>query len=975
MKPMSRAITALFSTGIAACLTTLGYAADDDAKKADAKSARENMDAMVVTGSRVPTPAGAVAAKVVTIDADAIQQAGVDSNVMEILRKSLPSFQGRSNAGTSNANNTNQNTAGGAQIQLRNLDTLILINGRRAAISGIAGIGGKAFVDINQIPPSAIDHIEVLSDGASAIYGSDAVGGVVNIILKSNYEGAEIGGRYGSASGKGDYKEHSAYFTAGKSFGGLNVTISGSDSHTDPLYQRDRSFSSPLLFNPGRVNVVPGTIGGATPAILAANLSAPGGLLGTAATAANLAALIANGTYVASTTAGIAASYDITQFQTLLLKQDTQALSVSANAELNGKKLVAFGDVQTAKNKSFTQFLPITNTYTVPAGSPFNPVAGTIAGVNFAYWPQPKQYFNDTDSVRVAAGLRGDLGGNWNWDAAFVHSKNDLQQRQRNVLYRPNLTLAIAGGFDASGNAVAGGAFSKVFGGFSTTNPLVVQPALNPFARAAGVNPAALVNLYGTEVIDTRSSLDSFDITLTGTVGELPAGSAGFAAGLATRKDKLSGSTDPNGNNTGPTAQRWLGGINADAFSASRTVDSAFAELRIPVTSKKWNVSGAYSLDVIVAARQEKYSDAGNSFVPKVGIRWQPVDESMTLRGSYGKAFTAPTLYAIGGPTATRVAGSGIITGAFGLANPGFPVLDGNNPDLKPSKSNTHSFSMSLAPVSMPGLKLSAEYSSVNQSGYPGGIGFNNILLSVNALGSASPFTPNLARGNYPGLTGATPFANPGDLRAYLAADPNNALNVYAIDRFTNLGGIRVRAYSLSGQYEIPTVANGTFTLATTGTVFDSFLFQALPGQKFYEFAGTTTNGGGAQGSIPKHRFYSSFAWDFKDVNVLLGNTFASATKDQFAGGLSFETNSTLAVPTQTSTPVPRYVAWDLRVAVKGDALPGGMGKGWNAAVGVNNVTNKMPPLAPFAYQDNNADVSTYSPIGRFVYVTASFRF
>ena len=218
MKPLSRAISLLLSSGVMACLPAHVLAADDDAKKAEAKPGKDNqMEAVVITGSRVPTPPGAVAAKVVTIDADAIQQAGVDSNVMEILRKSLPSFQGRSNAGTSNANNTNQNTAGGSQIQLRNLDTLILINGRRAAISGIAGIGGKAFVDINQIPPSAVDHIEVLSDGASAIYGSDAVGGVVNIILKSNYVGAEVGGRVASASSK--YNENSEYFTVGKNFG------------------------------------------------------------------------------------------------------------------------------------------------------------------------------------------------------------------------------------------------------------------------------------------------------------------------------------------------------------------------------------------------------------------------------------------------------------------------------------------------------------------------------------------------------------------------------------------------------------------------------------------------------------------------------------------------------------------------------------------------------------------------------------
>ena len=179
----------------------------------------------------------------------------------------------------------------------------------------------------------------------------------------------------------------------------------------------------------------------------------------------------------------------------------------------------------------------------------------------------------------------------------------------------------------------------------------------------------------------------------------------------------------------------------------------------------------------------------------------------------------------------------------------------------------------------------------------------------------------------------------------------------------------------MSGQYDIPTDKTGTFSLATTGTVFKSFQFQALSSQKFYEFAGTSTNGGGAQGSLPKYRFYSSLGWDYDYLNINLGNTYASATQDQFAGGLGFETASNLATPTQKSTPVERYMAWDLRFAVKGDSLPGGYGKGWTVAVGVNNISNKAPPLSPFAFQDNNADAASYSPIGRFTYVSASLKF
>src|SRR5450631_388053 len=476
---------------------------------------------IVVTGSRIPTAIDKVAAKVTIVDAEQIEKAGVSTDVLDILRKTVPSFQGRGNAGNSNANNTNQNTAGGAQVQLHNLDTLILINGRRAAISGIAAIGGKAFVDVNQVPPSAIDHIEVLADGASAIYGSDAIGGVVNIILKSDFEGADIGVRDGKA--KGDYSEKSAYFTAGTSWHDFHITASGSWSHTDPLYQDRRSFSTPIV---GRVSVVPGTIGGANPAILAAALNTPSATnpTGANATAPSLAALIANGTYLTSTNPAIANTYDISQFQTLLLEQDQKAVSVNFDDTLIGNRLALFGDFEYSKNKSFTQFLPITQTLTVPQGAPSNPVQGVFPSVNFADWKAPRQFNNDAQSTRFTVGFRGEITDNWRWESAYVYSRNTLDQEQSNLIYKPNLALAIAGGFDTNGNAVVGGNYSKVYSGFSTANPLVLQPALDPFARAAGVNPASIVNLYGPEQIATASFLHSVDASIVGTAFHLPAG-------------------------------------------------------------------------------------------------------------------------------------------------------------------------------------------------------------------------------------------------------------------------------------------------------------------------------------------------------------------------------------------------------------------------------------------------------------------
>ncbi|GJI90846.1 MULTISPECIES: TonB-dependent receptor plug domain-containing protein [Duganella] len=940
-------------------------AEDDDKQKSEHDVPK--IQQVVVTGSHVPVDPDKVAVSVVSVDAEQMSKAGVSTNVLDILRKQVPSFQGRGNAGSSNANNTNQNTAGGSQVQLRNLDTLILINGRRAAISGIAGIGGKAFVDVNQIPPSAIERIEVLPDGSSAIYGSDAIGGVVNIILKSNYEGAEVSGRYASAD---DYSEKSGAFTLGKNLGQFNLTVAGSDSSNTPLFQNQRGFSTPIT---GRVSAVPGTFGGATPGILAPGLNTPAGKnpTGAGAIATSVADLFANGTYLPTTTAGIAATDDISQFQTLLLKQEQKALSANLVGELIPKSLSLFSDLLVSNNQSFTQFLPVTSTLTVPKGAPYNPLNGTFSGVNFSYWPQPRQFNNDVDAVRATIGLKGKLGDGWGWETAYVHSQNKLEQRQSNLIYKTNLPLAIAGGYDANGNPATGGAYSKVHSGYTAAGALVLQPALDPFARSGGINPAALANVYGTEVINGTSKLDSFDASLYGNLATLPGGKLGFAAGASTRREKLSAYTDPNGNNTGPTAQQWIGGTYADNFEHTRTVNAAFAEVRVPVTGGKYELPGLHALDLVGAWRYERYSDAGSASVPKIGFRWQPLTSAFTVRGSYSKSFTAPTLYAKYGPTATRIVGGSVIQTVFGLANPGLNGMDGNNPDLTASRSQTRSLSVAWQPREIEGLTLGAEYHNVSQRGFPGGIGFTNILQSVDQMGAASPFAGSLAKGNFPGLPGATPFATPGELSAYLKANPNNALNVYAIDHFMNLGGLKVESYSVNGEYEKETEHAGTFTLGTIGTIFKSYQFQALPYQKYYEYAGTATNGGtGVQGTLPKYRFYTSLDWRLGNWTATLGNNYSSSVTDIGAGGLVYETSTTLK-PIR----VKSYSSWDARVAYKGHELMGKYGKSWTIAVGVNNIGNVMPPLSPQAFTDNNADAATYSPIGRLFYVTGSVQF
>jgi iron complex outermembrane receptor protein len=924
---------------------------------------------IVVTGSALPTTPDRIVAPVTTIDQHKIDIAGVDTTPLEILRKTMPAFQGRGNIGASNANNTNQNTGGGSQLRLRDLDTLVLINGRRVAVDAIAGIGGKIFVDVNQIPPSAIERVEVLADGASAIYGSDAIGGVVNFVLKQKFEGLEVGGRYAGAD-KG-YSERSAYFTTGTSLGDrVDFVLDGSYSKTDPLFQKDRSFTNPFIVS---TTAVPGAVGNN---LLNLNLNSPSQSVptGIGATAPSIASLIP-AVYTASNAAGIGATYPLSQFQTLLMQQETSALGGSMNARLTQDGSVqAFGDFEYAHAKSFTQFLPRISAVTVPAGAPFNPTTAAVAGVQFGDASLPKQYFNTSDKFRITGGLKGEfdlVGRSWRWEAAYTHSEDKLDQRQTNVIYGPNLPLAIAGGFNAAGVATPGGAFSKVFGNFDTNSPLILVPAPDPFARG-GRSADSLANVFGTEFISGKSTLDSGDIQLNTTnLFSLPGGNVGLAVGAAWRREALSASADLNGRNTGPTAQRWIGGQFFDPFSRSRTIQAGFGEVRIPITGEGWSPAGFHAFDLVGAVRFEHYSDAGDSTVPKVGFRWEPVDNQLVIRGTYSKSFTVPSLYAEYGPTDTRQAGGAIIQGAFpGQPSSPFNAEDGNNPSLLPATANITSFGFVIQPNAIPGLHATVQYTSIDQRNIAGGIGFNNILVDVNRLGSASIFFNNASKNNFVGQPGAVQFQNPGDLLAFLNAAPGvNNNNLFVIDQFRNLGGIKLRTVDVTVDYTVHTAEHGDFILSTLLTYLDSYKYQALPSQPFFEFAGAVSNSPQAGGTQPKWRAYSTIEWTNGPWDAVLANNFIDGVKDEGAGGFTF---ANAGVPALS---VGSYSTFDARVSYKFGGLGIPRLQEARLAVGVNNIGDVSPRLAPKAFPDNGADVSTYNPIGRLWYVQLMTKF
>ncbi|WP_295636119.1 TonB-dependent receptor [Novosphingobium sp.] len=960
---------------------------------------------IVVTGSALPTSPDQVAVPVSVVSADAIQKSGVNSNVLEILRKAIPAFAGRSNTGNSNANNNNQRTAGGSSIQLRNLDTLILVNGRRIAPSAISGVNGKVFVNVSEIPPDAIERIEVLTDGASAIYGSDAIGGVVNIILKSNYQGGQVNARYGGANG---YNERSAGLTYGfNPLKNTNITISASYSKSDPLYQSQRSFSSPF-YSTG--TAVPGSIGSFA---LLPGVSSPtlGG--GYAAPANDPQYFNAGATTTTAPGTGIGGTYDLSRFNTLLLQQEQKAVSVSLNSDLSGdRSLELFGDFEFARNDNFTRFIPTTLGVKVPVGSPVNPFTAATS-VTFGSTANPTTYTTREDSFRGTLGLRGQLpilGRGGNWEVAYTHSENTIDQTIANLIYKSNLLPAVSGGFNAACVATAGGTFSQVtaLGGGT-----VCQPALDPFSLSSAVSPASLANVLTNELIHGRSKIDTFDGKIVGSALQLPGGKIQFAVGASWRREAVSGTVDPTNythvDGTTATAAQSLiqGALNVDPFKASRTITAQFAEVRLPLLGDDKHITGFYGFDLIGAVRHEHYSGVGDSTVPKVGFRWAPVARQITIRGNYARSFTAPSLYALVGPINFRTSTGPIGTSGVSAFNYTFNAEDGNNPALTPAHSDSFSLGIVLKPDFAPHLRVDAEFNSVKVKGLPGGIGFNNILADVNASGSASPFFGNISTGNFAGLAGASNalFASPGGLATYLntvnaqglpvnATSANTFGNLYIVDRFTNLGETRIKSLNFTTNYDIPLGEMGTISLMNQSAVLLSYKNRALPvtsggtnpAQLVYEFAGTTTQGGGSQGTLPRLRMYTSLDWNWKHWDLGVANTYIAPVSDIGAGGASFYTQFNAGNPAYIVGRVKAYSSWDLRASWTSAEEPGS--KGLTITAGVNNLFNRMPPVStninPAAganagatawRAENNTDVGTYGAIGRLIYVSAAVKF
>lgn len=628
----------------------------------------QKIEKIEVTGSNIKRVDTETVAPVQVITREDIEKTG-KLTIGEVLRE-LPSNTGNS----FNETFTNSFSPGSSGISLRGLGqktTLVLINGRRMANYGFAQNLQDTFVDLNSIPNSAIDRVEILKDGASAIYGADAVAGVVNIILRKDFRGVELGGILGT-SAQGGMNEYRTSITAG--MGDLakdrfNVLGVVDYLHRDLLTwsERDWTKSGDFTQFPGgalsgwssgvgtlQVGAGPNGFGGR----LALNPCPPG--------SAQRPVGDFDGRRL-----GTVCARNVTDFLTLFPESDRIGFLARGSFEFS-PTLSMFGEANYSKNKSFQKFtaafvptsqvdqtngLTVTTNVVLPVGHPNNPTAAARI-LQYAFYEFGGRDSDiETDAGRAMLGFKGNLG-KWDWEAAGGAARSKTEQINYNRVNRFLLTPAFIASYNFS----------------------------NP-------NLAASEALRITPRREATSKLTFADIKTSTEIAQLPAGPLGFAAGFEYRRESLQDRPDDLISTGAVLGQ---GGTSTDG---SRNSKAVFAELSIPILK---NLEGQ------LAARRDDYSDFGSKTSPKGGLKWT-ITKEFLVRATTSRGFRAPTLPEASPSRAT------FFTTVFDPVNQGFFTIAGtvaSNPNLKPETSKSDNIGFVFEPTK--DLNMSLDYYRIN---------------------------------------------------------------------------------------------------------------------------------------------------------------------------------------------------------------------------------------------------------------------
>jgi iron complex outermembrane receptor protein len=961
------------------------------------------MEAFTVTGSYLPVSASASASPIVTIQSSAIGATGA-TDPLRLLRELTPFFSGNGNVGTE----ANNGAGGESNVALRNLTTLVLINGQRVVSSPFSN--GTA-VDLNTIPTAMIDHIDILKDGASTVYGTDAIGGVVNVVLKKDYNGFEVGARWGQTA-NADYRTKDIYVIGGAAGTGFSLTLAAEHYTNNTLKTTSRSIATltpaqekamgflptSSVFSgsyPGRVgnDVLAGStlIAIGSPGFNAATTS-PGIKSSPSATPVTLAQLEASGVYLpvaaktlAGQAVGSATALNTTLFgNPLIVPTRRSQFVMNGEKDLFSKSLTFYSDflyANTINSGATLAPAPIAgvgpagaNTLTIPANNPYNvfsvPFPGPLSARTRTIELGPRTSNIETNTFRIVTGLKGTISENYSWDVSYQYSKASMVDRTLGGGNGANLNSAMIPLLNSSGGYVYNAAGKPL--SILTDSAGNNLPVYNFFALP-GFNDPATVAAIRTTLFDTAATgLHDVRAIFRGTPFELPGGNLSFDVGLEERSESISSSVD------GLYSNGLALGFNTKATFAggSRSSKAVFAEVDVPLVSPKMAMPGVHVLDLQLGERYEKIKPGGNATSPKIELRYLPFDDQLAFRATAAKGFIAPSIFDLFGPSAGNSPTFNILqgdpkltTGQAGGSLTTKTTIQGtatelSNPGLQASKSNSFTAGIVYSPKQVRGLTLSVDYYKISEDKI-GTLDYTAIATDLNARGSASKYAPGFL------------FADSSSL-ASTAPNQVNALNFGSIAVQKNPSGNQyTNGVDIAVDYVMTSDYAGRWGAGASTNILFNYVARATGSAPYYQYARNftdqTTSIGNTNGLLPGYilKAYlsnvygpltTSAFFSFVPRTTVSGSLFGDFTP----GDINDETVSGKAYT------IPSYFTADFSVSY---AIPS-FGHQWmrNAVltVGANNVFNKHPPYVPVDGNppgENNTVESTYDIIGRFYFV------
>lgn len=908
------------------------------------------LDRIQVTGSRIRSADVETQAPLLVISRDEIQKQGFTS-VADVLQQI-------STNGAAINTQFNNGGDGSSGVDLRGLGssrTLVLVNGRR----WVSSLDGT--VDLNTIPTAVIERIEVLKDGASAIYGSDAIAGVVNLITRQDFDGAEARVKFGQFS-QGDGQEEAYDMTLGVSNDRSNLVLGASYVKSDAVSAGDRAISRDPVFGRGAAGYSAFSARGQvwfpddSDDRLVVRDGADGRNLANyapfnaATDAYNFAADNFLRTPQERTSLYVQGRFDITDsvsFVTDMLYNERKSQQLLAGFPLSGGPLFFGG--QGISGESYY------NPYAVQNGGP-----GIEVDFSRRLVEQAREYRQNVKTYHFFGGLDGsfEVGDRFfDWDVGYSYNRNNQNDQQIGDVNIANLDQGIGPSFldPVSGQVVCGTPGAIIAG----------CVPVNLLSSPGGVTDEMLSYILFTAQDSFEHETISYTANLSGSLFELPAGPLGFAVGLERREE--SGRDTPDAF----VAAGLTSGNGRQPTQGSYKLDEVYAEFLIPVLA---DVPFFNQLEFSLASRYSDYSNFGDTTNSKIGFKWKPV-EDLLIRGNYAEGFRAPTISNLFGgaadsfvqfgdpcsadapqfaQAAARCAAAGVPAGYVQVTNQGNgyfgqtidPFSLVANPDLGPESATTRTLGFVYSPSFFDGFNMSVDYYDIQIE--------NGISRPTATFVLDQCFVE--------GDAGYCQLVSDRVVR-------NASGRITDFDLgLLNLAQINVEAYDVTMSYRTPETRFGNFRITSDSSYISKYESRATPDGEFDNSVGLYTQ------SAPTWRLRSNLStdWSLGDFGFTWGARYRSSLVEScaFTGAVAQQLCSDPDRRIDTGAAPRNRIA-----SVTYHDVQARYTAPWNAtiAIGANNVFDRDPPIAYRAFA--NSFDPQYDTPGTFLYMQYTQRF